>query len=103
MHEDAPEPIVHPRTYFLVCASLFALTLLTIGLAYVNLGSLNTPLALGIALVKAVLICLFFMNLKCSDAMHRLTLIAAVVWLGILIAGTMDDLLTRTWLTVPGK
>jgi cytochrome c oxidase subunit IV len=97
------ERIVPRRTYVLVCVALLVLTAATLALARVELGPFHTPVALAIAGAKAVLVGLFFMHLRYSPPLTRLTAVAALVWLGILIAGTMDDVLTRGWLPVPGK
>jgi caa(3)-type oxidase subunit IV len=48
-----PDRVVPARTYIVVCAGLLLLTALTAGLAHVNLGGLNSPVALAIAAVKA--------------------------------------------------
>lgn len=75
----------------------------TVGLAFVNLGPFNLPVALGIAVIKASLIATMFMELKFAAPTERLVAGAALLWLGILMAGTLDDYLTRGWLSVPGK
>jgi cytochrome c oxidase subunit IV len=98
-----PDPIVSRRTYLLVDAVLLVLTATTIGLAQVNLRGWNTAVAMVIAVVKATLIALFFMHLRWTHGITRLVALAALVWLGILVVGTMDDVLTRAWLAVPGK
>ena len=72
-------------------------------MAHVNLHGWNQVVALGIAAAKAALIALFFMELKFASALHRLVGAAAVLWLAILLLGTLDDVLTRGWLPVPGK
>ena len=96
--------LVQPvRTYAIVCGVLLVLTGVTIGLAHVNLGGFNAALALLIAAAKAVLIALFFMHLRGSSPLTRLVGIGALLWLAILIVGTLDDILTRGWLPVPGK
>jgi cytochrome c oxidase subunit 4 len=91
------------RTFLLVDGLLVVLALLSIGVAHVNLSGWNSVVALGIAAVKALLIVLFFMELKVSSPVIRLVAVAAVVWLGFLFAGTLDDVLTRNWLPIPGK
>jgi len=82
---------------------LLLLALASIGLAQVNLHGWNSVLALAIAATKAALIALFFMELKFASGLHRLIGAAAILWLAILLFGTLDDLLTRGWLPVPGK
>jgi cytochrome c oxidase subunit IV len=98
-----PDRIVASRTYVLVCVALLSLTVATIGLAQLDLRGWNSALALVIAAVKAVLIGLFFMHLRWSSGMSGLVGVAALLWLAILIVGTLDDLLTRGWLPIPGK
>ena len=91
------------RTYLVVAAVLLLLTGLTIGVAFLPLGEWHSPVALGIAALKAVLIGLFFMHLRVSTPTTRLAALAGLFWLGILLAGTLDDVVTRGWLAVPGK
>lgn len=94
------EPIVPVRKLVLVCIVLLGFTALTVGAYFVDLGVFHTPVALGIAGVKAALILLYFMQLRYSSGMTRAVLIVGLLWLGLLIAGTMDDALTRGWLNV---
>src|SRR5215212_432875 len=91
------------RAYVVTAAALLALTALTMGLAFVPLGPWQTPIALGIAATKALLIAAVFMHLRSGTATTRLTAIAGLFWLAILLAGTLDDVVTRGWLPVPGK
>ena len=97
------EPVISRGMYLLVDAALLALTATTIGLAHVDLRGWNTAVALAIAATKATLIALFFMHLRWTSSLTRLVGIAALLWLGILIVGTLDDIITRGWLPAPGK
>jgi len=95
---------VHPpRLYLLVLLALLGFTTLTIMVAYLDLGPFSTPVALGIASVKALLVVLFFMHLKDSPGILWLAGIAGFFWLAILIVLTMSDIATRGLLPVPGK
>jgi cytochrome c oxidase subunit IV len=98
-----PEHVVPRRAYVLVYAVLVVLTVTTVLVAYVNLGTWNPVAALGIAAAKATLIALFFMHVRHSTGTTRLFVVGAVLWLGILIAGTLDDVVTRGLLAVPGR
>jgi cytochrome c oxidase subunit 4 len=89
------------KNYTIVYLSLIALLALTLGVAYVDLGYLNTPLGLAIAALKALLVALFFMQLKLSSGMVRIVALAGVFWLGILITLTLTDFLSRTWIALP--
>jgi cytochrome c oxidase subunit IV len=95
--------VTSARAYLLVDLALLVLTAATIGLAHLDLHGFNTAVALAIAGLKAALIALFFMHLRASPPLTRLVGVAALLWLGILMVGTLDELLTRAWLPVPGK
>ena len=97
------EHIIPARTYVLVCAALLTLTLLTYAVAQIDLGPWNTVVALGIALIKASLVILFFMHVRYSSPLTVVFILGGLLWLGILMAGTLNDFVTRSWLGVPGK
>jgi cytochrome c oxidase subunit 4 len=91
--------IVPRRTYYLIFAALLALTFVTVMAARVDLGPLNTAVALAIASFKALLVVLFFMHVKYSTRLTQLAVIAAIYWLGILLVLTLSDYFTRSWRT----
>ncbi len=97
------EHVTPIKTYVLVCVALLVLALITYLAAFINLGVWQTPVALAIAVMKAFLIILFFMHARYSTGIMRVVIGAGLLWLGILIVGTMDDLITRGWLGIPGK
>ena len=90
-----------PRTYVLVFAGLIALTITTVGLSFVDLGEWHAPVGLVIAAVKASLVVLFFMHLFYSSKLTKVTVIAALFFLFLLLSLSMTDYLTRGWLTNP--
>jgi cytochrome c oxidase subunit 4 len=53
--------------------------------------------ALGIATIKALLVLLFFMELRYSTALTKVAVIAAVFFLMLLGGLTLADYLTRGW------
>ena len=71
------------------------MTALTAGAAFVDLGPLNPVIALTIAVVKALLVVLFFMHVRYSSRLTWLVLTGGLFWLGILIALTLTDYLSR--------
>ncbi|MGE3269995.1 MAG: cytochrome C oxidase subunit IV family protein [Chloroflexota bacterium] len=91
------------RVYLLTATALLLLTALTIGVAFLPLGAWHAPVALGIAVAKALLIAVIFMHLRYSSPTTRLVAVAGLLWLAILLSGTLDDVVTRGWLAVPGK
>jgi cytochrome c oxidase subunit 4 len=93
--------VVPKTTYFVIFGSLLAFTALTTGVAFINMGRWNTIVALVIACCKATLVALFFMHLRWSPTSMRVVLLAALLWLAILICLTTADFFTRTWTPVP--
>lgn len=97
------EKVTPIRTYLLVCGALLFFTLATYTASLVNLGPFHTLVALAIAVIKAALIILYFMHARYSTGITRIVIAGGLVWLIILIAGTLDDFITRGWFGVPGK
>ena len=99
MNHDIPSIRTNIHVFVVLLVLLFA----TVGGAYLPLGALHFPIAMAIAAAKALIIGLFFMHLLHS---HRLTMVifaASFLWLGIMIALTLADYLSRGWLQIPGK
>ena len=95
------QPIVPFRTYLLVFLALLALVLLTTGAAFVDLGRMNTVVALGIALVKMVLVMFFFMHLAHSTNLVRISVVAAFFWFALLVTFVFADYGSRHWIPDP--
>jgi len=83
------------RTYLLVFAALLTLTASTVLVAYAELGPWHTAVALAIAFAKATLIVLFFMHALGGSRLVHLIVLAALLWLGIMLAFTLADFWTR--------
>ena len=88
--------------YVAVFAALVVLTAITVAVSYVDLGPASVVVALAIASLKALLVLLFFMHLRESSGLTWVVALGGFFWLGILIALTMSDVLTRGWLPVGG-
>jgi cytochrome c oxidase subunit 4 len=93
------EHIVPTRIYYTIFAILMLCTGLTVWVAFLDLGALNTVAALAIAVFKATLVVLFFMHVKYSTRLTWAVVAGSVFWLGILLVLTMGDYLTRSWRT----
>jgi cytochrome c oxidase subunit 4 len=89
------ETHVAKKTYFVVFGALILLTFVTTGAAYLDLGVLNTPLALTIAVAKALLVMIFFMHLRYSDYLTWVFAGAGVLWLLHLLIFMLSDYLSR--------
>ncbi len=85
-------------TYYGIFGALMALTAITVGVAFINLGALNFPVALAIALLKATLVVLFFMHVKYSSKLTKLVVVTALFFLMVLFGLTLTDYLSRGWL-----
>src|SRR4249920_3082873 len=91
--------ILPTRVYYTIFAILLFCTYLTVQIAFLDLGPLNTIAALAIAVFKAVLVVLFFMHVKYSTRLTWAVVVGSVFWLGILLTLTLGDYLTRHWRT----
>jgi cytochrome c oxidase subunit 4 len=89
--------IVSPKLYAVIGLALLVLTASTCAISYVELGVFNAVVALAIAMIKASLVVLFFMHVKYSPKLTKLTVISGLfVFLG-LITMTMADYISRAW------
>jgi len=91
--------VLPKSTYYLIFFSLMVLTAITVAVAFVNLGSLNFPIAIAVAITKATLVVLFFMHVRYSTRLTWAVVMGSVFWLAILLALTFSDYLTRSWRT----
>jgi cytochrome c oxidase subunit IV len=88
-------------TYITIFGALLVCTILTVIAAFINLGDLNFPVALTIAVFKATLVVLFFMHVKYGSQLTKLIVGTAFFFLGILLTLTLSDYLSRGWYTSP--
>jgi cytochrome c oxidase subunit 4 len=77
-------------------AALLLLLAATTASAFVPLGSFNLPISLAIAVGKALIVLLFFMELRASRALVRTFAAAGFFWLLIMIVLTGADYWHRT-------
>ena len=83
-------------TYVKVYLALMALLAATVANAvYVNLGPFNILITLAIAVIKALLVVIFFMHARYSSRLIWVYATLAVLWIGQLIGGTLLDVITR--------
>jgi cytochrome c oxidase subunit 4 len=91
--------IVPARIYFAIFLGLMGLTAITVAVAFVDLGRLNDVVALTIAVIKAVLVVLYFMHVRYSSRLTWLVVGTGFVWLLVLIGFTLSDYFSRDWLS----
>lgn len=90
MAHDGPH-IVPKSVLLKVFGGLILLTIITVGAAYVPLGPLTVPVAIGIAVVKASLVVLFFMHLKYDNPVNALTFTIGTIFVVVFITITLLD------------
>ena len=99
--------IVSPVTYAIVFLSLLVGTSLTVLASYFDLGEWhiapgltlfwNPVVALAIATAKMMLVVLFFMHVKYSTKLTKLTVAAGFFTFLVLVGMTLADYFTRAW------
>ncbi len=94
-------PIAPVRVYVTVFLVLIALTMTTVAVSRIELGEYNFIVAITIAVIKAVLVILYFMHVKDSSAMTKLFVVAGFFWMAILLVFILSDYLSRGWLPGP--
>jgi len=90
-------------TYVKILVALLIATGVTTAVSRLDLGPFNTIVALSIASAKMLLVALFFMHVRHSTGLTKLVLMAAFLWLAILILITLSDFHTRGWLGTLGR
>jgi cytochrome c oxidase subunit 4 len=99
--------IVSPKTYLVILLALLAGTALTVLASFFDLGEWhiapgltlfwNPVVALAIASTKMILVVLFFMHVKYSPRLTKLTVASGVFMFLVLIGMTLTDYFTRAW------
>jgi cytochrome c oxidase subunit 4 len=87
--------IVPIRLYVLVWVALMIFLLLTWGAAQFDLGPFNVLTAMTIAVIKMLLVMLYFMHVRYSNRLVWLFAGAGFLWLLINFTLTMSDYTTR--------
>ena len=95
--EESQHHIVSPVIYIIIGGSLLVLTGVTVGASYLELGIFNPIVAIAIACIKAVLVVLFFMHVKYSSKLTKLTVFAGLFTFLTLIGMTLSDYFSRAW------
>jgi cytochrome c oxidase subunit 4 len=106
-HAEPEHHIVSPRTYAVILLALLVGTASTVLASYFELGEWliapgltlfwNPVVALAIASTKAILVVLYFMHVKYSTRLTKLTVAAGIFMFLVLIGMTLTDYMTRAW------
>jgi cytochrome c oxidase subunit 4 len=85
-------------TYITIFGALMVLSAITVAAAFVNLGALNPIVAMLIAGIKATLVILYFMHVKFSSRLVKITVVLSLFFVAILFAETLMDYATKGWM-----
>jgi cytochrome c oxidase subunit 4 len=94
---------VSARAYVLTWLALLALTALTFLLSRQELGSLEVPAALAIALLKGGLVAVFFMHLLEQRSVNAFFFVVGVLFVVLLVGLTAADVVTREPQALPRR
>ncbi len=86
------------KLYMGVFGILMIGTVLTVVVAFFDLGPLNNVVMLTIACVKALFVILFFMHVRWSTRLTWVVAASGFVWLLIMFGLTLTDYLSRGWI-----
>lgn len=89
--------IVGPKVYVAILFALLVGTALTVWASFIDLGFWNPIIALAIATSKASLVVLFFMGVKYSTKLTKLTVFCGIFTFITLISMTLADYISRAW------
>jgi caa(3)-type oxidase subunit IV len=87
--------VISLKVYLGTGIALLILTAVTVGVSFIHLGGWNAIVAVGIASVKALLVALIFMHLLYDKKIFLVIFSTAIVFLGLFLALTMFDILSR--------
>ncbi len=91
--------IISPKVYLTVIVVLMVLTALTVWVAYQDYSHAwslaNLAIALGLATVKATIVCLWFMHVRYSGRLIQIVIAASLLFFMLMLFGTLMDVWTR--------
>ncbi len=106
-HEEHIGHVVSPKILIATCIALLVLTVITVAVAKVdftqyNIYEMNIIVALAVAVVKASLVCLFFMHLYWDRPFNAFVLIASIAFVALFMGFAMLDVSEYHEQLVPG-
>ena len=91
-NQEKHHHIIPIKTYLKVFGALMFLTVLTVAVTYIDLGSFNIVLAMFIAIIKSTLVLLFFMHLYYDNKTNLMFFLASILFMIIFITFTYFDI-----------
>jgi cytochrome c oxidase subunit 4 len=93
-HGDGHPLVGHLVSYSTLLGTglaLLVLTVITVAVRYVDLGEANIYIAIGIAVVKATLVSLFFMHLRWDRPFNLMVLVGSMLFVVLMMIFCMMD------------
>lgn len=100
--EHAHTHIVKLRVLLAVWGALLVLTYFTVAATYVDLGSLNLWVAMGVATLKGSLVALYFMHLRYDRPFNAIVFITALVFVMLFVSLALLDTVHYKPEMIPG-
>jgi cytochrome c oxidase subunit 4 len=94
--------VVPVKVYLAIFLALMVFTGITAYAAFQDFGRWNTIVAITIAIIKATLVVLYFMHVRYSNHLIWVVVASGFMWLAILLALTLTDYISRSWLVTYG-
>jgi cytochrome c oxidase subunit 4 len=93
--------VVSVKVYAAVFLALLVLTFTTVAISKVELGEFNFIAAMTIAVVKGLLVVMFFMDVRHASSLTKLFVAAGFFWMAIMLVFLISDYISRGWLPGP--
>lgn len=90
-HQPKVGHLVSWKTLVATALALMFLTWVTVEVRTIPLGDWNIWLALLIAVIKATLVCMFFMHLKWDRPFNALVLVGSLLFLALFLGFSIVD------------
>jgi len=93
--ESGKNHIIPYMTFLYVLAGLIVLTIISVVVTQIHLGTLTVAVALLIAAVKSTFVLLIFMHLRFDNRMFSVGVFAVILLIAVVIFITLLDYLYR--------
>lgn len=94
-HDSHSHHLVPFSVYIKTLTALLVLTVLTVGVSYIDFGKGNIFVSMGVATIKAALVMLFFMGLRWDTWLNRVIIVSSFAALGLFLFFSAADLWTK--------
>jgi cytochrome c oxidase subunit IV len=93
--ENEENHIIPYKTFLFVLAGLIGLTLTSVAVTQISLGTFTVAIALLIATIKSTFVLRIFMHLKFENKMFSIIVVAVILLIATVIFITLLDYLYR--------